>query len=260
MTAQLAFDHIIIAVRELDAAIADYQALGFAVYYGGKHTHKPTHNGLISLADGRYLELLAPVDPTDIDGTLAQLAQGEGFAGYALLSQDIVADAARLQQSGMDFVGPSDGHRDRYDGERVLWQALNFTGTRSPFLIADVTPHLLRVPNDAEKIAHANGVLGVAGVTVAVQNLATAEEWYSKILGVAATGHGGDDEMSTATFDLGDHTISLAQPRTVGTALANHLATFGEVPYLLHLRTGNAEPQGGLDEVKAHGARLLLGC
>ena len=160
MTSPLRFDHIIIAVRDLDAAIADYAALGFAVYYGGKHTHKATHNGLISLADGSYLELLAPVDPADIDGTIASLAEGEGYGGYALLSTDMQADAARLQAADMGFVGPSDGHRDRYDGERVVWQAINLEGTRSPFFIADVTPHLLRVPDDADKINHTNGCNG----------------------------------------------------------------------------------------------------
>jgi len=258
MLAPLRFDHIIIAVRDLDAAISNYQALGFAVYYGGKHTHKATHNGLVSLADGSYLELLAPVDPNDIDGTIALLAKGEGFAGYALLSQDLGADATRLQTTNMAFTGPSDGHRDRYDGERVLWQALNLEGTRSPFLIADVTPHLLRVPDDLDKIDHANGAIGTAGLVVAVHDMAAAAERYTKILGIEPSRQTQNDEEITATFALDGHTITLAQPRVHGTALATHLSTFGEVPYRLHLRTKNGDMVGLLDLAMTHGARFLL--
>ena len=258
MITPLRFDHIIIAVRDLDAALADYQALGFAVYYGGKHTHKATHNGLISSADGSYLELLAPVDPDEIDGTIALLAAGEGFAGYALLSQDLAADGARLQAAGIPFVGPSDGHRDRYDGARVVWQAINLEGTRSPFLIADVTDHLLRVPDDGDKINHANGAVGVSGVTVAVHDLAAAATRYTKILDVAPAQRSQSPEEESVTFTLDSQTITLAQPLVHGTALAAHLATFGEVPYLLQLQTDREDGMGMLDLKMAHGARLAL--
>lgn len=258
MRTPLRFDHIIIAVRDLDAAIADYQALGFAVYYGGKHLHKPTHNGLIALADGSYLELLAPVDPAEIDGTIALLATGEGFAGYALLSQDLAADGARLQAAQLPFAGPSDGHRDRYDGERVLWQAINLAGSRSPFLIADVTDHLLRVPQDPDKIDHANGAISVTGVTVAVRDLAMAEARYTKILGQPPARRNESLAERTVTFALEGHTITLAQPLVDGTPLAEHLALFGEVPYLLSLGTTKQEVTGLLDLSMAHGARLEL--
>ncbi len=258
MNSPLRFDHIIIAVRDLDAAIADYAALGFAVYYGGKHTHKATHNGLISLADGSYLELLAPVDPNDVDGTIASLAEGEGFAGYALLSQDIQVDGQRLQETGLAFEGPSDGHRDRYDGKRVLWQAINLEGNRSPFLIADVTDHLLRVPDDADKITHRNGAIGTAALTVAVRDLAAATARYTKILGMAPTAQAQNSEEQSVTFRLDGHTITLAQPLAHGTPLAEHLAHFGEVPFLLQLRTKQGEWVGLLDLGMAHGARLTL--
>ena len=258
MTNSLRFDHIIIAVRDLDAAIANYAALGFAVYYGGKHTHKATHNGLISLADGTYLELLAPVEPNDIDGTIASLAAGEGYGGYALLSPDLPADAQRLEGAGMGFVGPSDGHRDRYDGERVVWQALNLEGTRTPFLITDVTPHILRVSDDADKINHANGATGTAALVVAVHDLAVATARYATILGMQPSGQAQNREEQSVTFELDGHTITLAQPVVHGTPLAEHLERFGEMPYLLQLRTAKTELAGLLDLGMSHGARLEL--
>ncbi|MEZ4661773.1 MAG: VOC family protein [Caldilineaceae bacterium] len=120
------FGHLIIAVRDLEAAMADYRALGFTVYYGGKHTHKATHNGLIALADGSYLELLAPQNPDEIDRTIDTLAYGEGFGGYALLTADIDGDVARLRTALNAATAAS--HRDRYDGVRIggdppMWAA-----------------------------------------------------------------------------------------------------------------------------------------
>ena len=53
-------DHVIIAVFELDQAVADYRALGFTTIYGGRHANGATHNALVCFQDGTYLELLAP--------------------------------------------------------------------------------------------------------------------------------------------------------------------------------------------------------
>lgn len=258
MSTPLRFDHIIIAVRDLDAAIADYRTLGFAVYYGGKHTHKATHNGLISLADGSYLELLAPVNPDEIDGTIAMLAAGEGFGGYALLSTDMAADASRLTEADMGFVGPSDGHRDRYDGERVLWQAINLEGSRSPFLISDVTDHELRVPLAADKINHTNGAVGTTEVVMAVQELTAATQRYTTILGQPPSAQAQSDSEQQVSFALPGHAITLVQPLTDESPVAAHLARFGEVPYLLRLQTNDTGHAGLLDLALSHGARIEL--
>ena len=52
-------DHIVIVVRDLARASADYARAGFTVTPGGEHTGGATHNALITFADGAYLELLA---------------------------------------------------------------------------------------------------------------------------------------------------------------------------------------------------------
>ena len=46
----LGIDHIVIVVRDLDAAAQDYERLGFTVVPGGKHP-VGTHNALIAFAD-----------------------------------------------------------------------------------------------------------------------------------------------------------------------------------------------------------------
>lgn len=252
------FDHIIIAVRDLDAAIADYRALGFAVYYGGVHTHKQTHNGLISLADGSYLELLAPTDPKNVDETSGLLAHGEGFAGYALLSTDLAADAARLQASRLPFEGPLPGRRTRYDGELVAWQSINIGATRTPFLIADETPHLLRVPDDEDKVGHNNGAIGVAGLVVAVPDLAAAVARYRAILGTEPRPGIPIQDASTANFALDGSVVTLATPTTPVGDLARHLERCGETPYLLRLQSRSSATTGRLSERQSHGAWIEL--
>ena len=55
----LPLDHIVIAVHDLDAAVADYRALGFQVAIGGRHPGRTSHNALVVFADGAYLEIIA---------------------------------------------------------------------------------------------------------------------------------------------------------------------------------------------------------
>lgn len=259
MQSHLAFDHVIIAVRDLDAATANYRALGFAAYYGGQHTHKATHNALISLADGSYLELLAPMNPDHIDPSIDMLAFGEGLNGYALLAQDLHADAARLQRTGLAFSGPNAGHRTRYDGERVAWQTLNFADQpRSPFLISDETPHILRVPDDPDKVRHANGVAGVDAIVIAARDLDAATARYAAILGQEPSAGSGSRDASTVDFALANCTLTLFQPRELTGALAEQLAGRNEIPHTLRLRTTAAARRGQLDPVRSHGARIEL--
>lgn len=56
-------DHLVLAVRDLDAGTAwlEHQ-LGVTLAVGGKHQRMGTHNRLLGLGDGFYLELIA-IDP-----------------------------------------------------------------------------------------------------------------------------------------------------------------------------------------------------
>ncbi|MEZ4709392.1 MAG: VOC family protein [Caldilineaceae bacterium] len=254
----LNFDHLIIAVRDLDAALADYRALGFTVYYGGKHTHKATHNGLIALADGSYLELLAPQNPAEIDQTIDVLAHGEGFGGYALLTADIDGDAARLRAAGIECGEPLPGHRDRYDGAQIQWRSTNVGGTRNPFLITDVTPHILRVPDDADKVTHANGAAGIVGLTVFVPDMGVALAKYGALLDARPVRNRRTADVHSVQFALGNCDLTLVQPLTATASGAQQVVRMGETIGHLHLRTSQAASAGLLDAELAHGASIEL--
>ena len=53
------FDHAVIFVADLRAAVRDYARVGFRVVPGGAHEGDPTQNALVPLGDGSYLELIA---------------------------------------------------------------------------------------------------------------------------------------------------------------------------------------------------------
>ena len=56
-------DHLVYAVADLDTGIAEMERLlGVKAAPGGKHTGRGTHNALLSLGKGCYLEIIAP-DP-----------------------------------------------------------------------------------------------------------------------------------------------------------------------------------------------------
>lgn len=108
-------DHLVLAVRDLDAAAATYERLGFRV--GGVNRHpQGTANRLIQF-DGAFLELITIAEPARIPdhqperfsfGAFVRdaLARGEGCAMLALASEDAVGDAAQFHAAGLGDADP----------------------------------------------------------------------------------------------------------------------------------------------------------
>ena len=270
------FDHAVILVADLDRAVADYRALGFTVTPGGSHTGGATRNALIAFRDGSYLELLAftgrlswmlrwlrraglasrlAKNRTGLERRfLLQAGLGEGLIDFALLPSALESDLARARSAGLEAEGPLPGGRVRPDGEEVAW-LLGVPRTRDlPFLCADVTPRELRVP-EGEARQHANGVVGTAGVVVAVRNLEASSARYRAMLGVDPILK-VDPALArsrTRVFPVGDGEITLAAPGGGSDPLRVRLK-HGDGPYVIRLRYADSRPV--LDLARAHGARL----
>jgi len=96
-----AIDHLVIVTSELKAAIQDYTAAGFTVIRGGRHD-VGTHNALVALADGSYLELIEFLQPVagnfsrSADTALAcwygALRTGGGIVDFCMRTDDLAAD------------------------------------------------------------------------------------------------------------------------------------------------------------------------
>jgi catechol 2,3-dioxygenase-like lactoylglutathione lyase family enzyme len=252
-----AIDHIAILVNDLAAAAADYTALGFTVTPGGEHTGGATHNALVGFADDAYLELIAFKRPAPEHHWYRYSALGEGMIDFALLPTAIEADLAAARERGLAIEGPFPGGRLRPDGQQVAWQSGRALTPDLPFLCGDVTPRALRVPEGAAR-THANGVTGIAGLTVAVADLGASVARYRALLGTAEREGALSNLPSaarTAAFALGDTAITLARPADDSDApLSVRLASRGEGPFALALR---GVVQGATFDLSlSHGARI----
>ena len=262
-------DHIVIGVQDLDQAVADFETLGFTVVPGGTHTGGETHNALIGLADGTYLELIAFVDPSAASDHRwrAAIASGEGVIDFAVGTDDAGTEAARIADEGIPNGGAVDGGRERPDGQRVEWRNLVVPGAQAmgaPFVIEDRTARDLRVPSGPDAM-HPGGFQAVDGLTVAVGDLQAARRLFTTMLdddgvevepsvaGAAAGAEGG----GAYRFPVGDQWVELVTPDERNSRLVMALNERGPAVYTVVLRTSDRS-FAGEDMRLTHGARFEL--
>jgi catechol 2,3-dioxygenase-like lactoylglutathione lyase family enzyme len=174
-----------------------------------------------------------------------------------------VIDAA--QGRGLRYDGPQAGGRVRPDGARLEWQTGRPQTSDLPFLCGDITPRDLRVAEGAVR-EHANGVRGVASLTVAVEDLKASVQRYRALLGFGAT-EGRPVALPglgavSATVSIGDASVVLLSPAHVdatsvtaeGAALRRQLATRGEGVLGVALRADGHAESRVLDRDRTHGA------
>lgn len=228
------FDHVIIGVRDLEAASERYRALGFEVNPGGRHTGLGTANAIIRFGVD-YIELLTIADPEEAERAggsskvLLDLLQNRpgALAGYALATADIEEDAERLKQGGLAAVGPFAMERLRPDGRLLSWRLLVPEGVswRRPW------PFLIQWDqSDEQRLSweqpgsHPNGATTVLGVSVVVASLEDAVELYRDKLGLEPS-----VESDRATIAVGGFQITLL-PASADAAAAQTLSEIGEGP------------------------------
>lgn len=265
-------DHIVIAVRDLKAAAADFTNAGFTVTPGGEHTGGITRNALIAFADGSYVELIAwkePDEPVDTEWW-RRFRAGEGFIDYALRTDDLDAEVARLRASGLDVPDPQPGGRNRPDGQRVEWRNLAFGPQSSgslPFYCHSTNDRSLRVPS-GEAVAHPNGVTGIAGITIVVDDLEAAAADYARLTGTDGeelianardTGRGRRFNIRSATGSTpcAPINLDLVTAAVEDSSLGHVVAERGEVPVMVTLRGDNGVERP-LDPSLTHGAVLTI--
>ncbi|MFN3674115.1 MAG: VOC family protein [Bosea sp. (in: a-proteobacteria)] len=248
-------DHIVIAVTDLDAAMRDYETLGFTVQAGGEHP-RGSRNALVAFEDGSYLEIIAFGRPAPDFRWWQVLSHcGSGLVDYALLPDNYDDALWGARARGLEIEGPIDGARLRPDGVQLVWKTARAPEADIPFLCADVTPRDLRVPDGAAR-QHRNGVTGVAGVTTVVHDLGSSTARYRALLNQAPTACGGAPGLGvrTAQFQLGAQMLTLVEPHAgASDALSQHLSGRGQGIFAVSFFSPIEQD---FDRRLTHGARL----
>lgn len=121
-------DHLIYAVPELTAAVADVEdRFGVRAQAGGRHIGLGTHNALLALGPRTYLEIIAP-DPGQPEPSMPrpfgvdELRSGT-LVGWALACDDIDRAVAEARSHGYDPGEIGDGQRVGPSGVVLRWRA-----------------------------------------------------------------------------------------------------------------------------------------
>jgi catechol 2,3-dioxygenase-like lactoylglutathione lyase family enzyme len=252
-----ALDHLVIVVNDLDQATKDYAELGFTVVPGGQHP-VGSHNALISLQDGAYLEIIAFYRDAVDHRWWEPLSKGERFVDFCFQTDDLRGDTKKLQDAGVAINDPVPWSRKRPDGYELKWLLSLATGSHrgvAPFLIEDITPRHERIP---QQFHHSNGVVGIDTVTVAVGQLGQIENWYSALLGTKGVAIAlADLNAEGLAFAVGPHRIEFLVPRGATSPLTDGLRRFGPSPYAALLR-GDGSMLKVVDFRLTHGTHLFV--
>lgn len=170
----LRIDHVTIAGSRLDPLREAFAAVGLETEYGGLHSNGVTHMAVLGFDDGSYIELISTVEAGAASPVWDRfIREDAGPVAWAVRTDDIEDEVARLRSAGVPVEGPAPWHRDRPDGGRAEWE-LAFPGegppgSTLPFLIEDRTPREARI-RPSPSVAGSE-LEGVSAVVIAVPRL-----------------------------------------------------------------------------------------
>lgn len=147
----LRLDHLIFVAPELESGMAHLeQRLGVRASSGGRHEGRGTHNALLSLGEGRYLEILAP-DPDQPTPPLKRFLNVSEQTPYHLATwvasgTNLGQIAERARRLGVELGMARAGGRRRPDGSMLTWNLLGvdeprMDGTVPFFIDWGASPH-----------------------------------------------------------------------------------------------------------------------
>ena len=168
------FDHLVVAVEDLDEAAARWSAAGLSPVRGGAHP-VGTENVLVRGPEPAYVELIA-AGSDDSNPWLDRVRAARGPISWAIAVDDIDTAREALLQAGFEPDPAVPGSRRTPDGDLVEWRVCDigpgpYDGSL-PFLIEWTTPmaqgpargaiveHVAVTPPDPDRVADLLNALG----------------------------------------------------------------------------------------------------
>ncbi len=219
-------DHIVLAVRDLEAAADSFRAAGFTVTPKAEHPWG-TANRRVQFRGRNFIEILTVDRPEllfehDLESDPRQfsfgaftrdyLAQGEGMSMFVIAGTDAQRDVERFQRAGLSTYAPFDFERasELPDGSVIrLGFSLAFaTPENSPrtsfFTCVNRNPDVFWKP---EFEAHANGTDGITEAVLVAEDPSRLTGFTSGYADAdARTVDGG------LSVPCGPHTLSVLTP------------------------------------------------
>ncbi len=173
------FDHLVIAVADLDEAVARWTAAGIPAVPGGAHP-VGTANALVRGPRAAYVELIA-AGREESNPWLDRVRSGAGPISWAIAVDDVDAARETLVASGFSPRPVTEGSRLTPDGDTVAWRLCDVGPGRYddglPFLIEWTTPmapgpadgpvvsYVTLTPPDPDRVADVLLALGLVAVS-----------------------------------------------------------------------------------------------
>ncbi|MBM3598286.1 MAG: VOC family protein [Alphaproteobacteria bacterium] len=200
-----ALDHVGVAVNDLDAAASIYRRLGFTlsdlshhVDAGAPPRRRGTGNHCIMLRQG-YVELIGVTDPAYQGRLRHHLARYEGAHIVAFGTTDLATAAAGLARRGFTAGAPRRLSRPIVERHRAVTAEFSIVDLPTPvdegyyIAVEHHTPDALWQPHLVE---HANGAMGLIGVTLCVDEA-------QRFAAAMATMLDGEHDVANRVISLG---------------------------------------------------------
>lgn len=148
--------------HDLDTLVRDLESrTGVRAAIGGRHDTAGTHNALVGLGPGRYLELIAADpegDPRAPLGRMIRALAAPRLLAWAVATDDLDGAVARARASGYDPGAAEPLRRQRPDQSWLAWRL----AWRGEGVFRGIVPFLIEwgaCPHPATSAPHAGTLL-----------------------------------------------------------------------------------------------------
>jgi hypothetical protein len=194
----LGADHVVVTVRDLDAAAVQWNKLGFTISPRGTHSPQMGSGNYTIMFGEDYLELLGVLHETEQNKPTREfLAKREGIERTAFTTDNAAAGAAELKARGLEPLGPvhfgrpvdlPNGGTGEAKFNVFRWPLAESPGGMRIFACQHLTRNTVWIP---ELQKHANGASRIVAIEILAADPKAAAEHMSRLIDEPASSTNG---------------------------------------------------------------------